>query len=194
MSDRHHKWALPEFGLGTHVHHNTHKKLKIQTAMIAPQSNPASAVQYQQGFEKGYAEGLQQAKIEMQLPLQRLQEMLKQLQVESQTIDQEKELAIYAFVKSLCEKILHHELTLSQERIVNVITQALKMIDNTGKEIRILCHPKLYALLQEIQIDTHSRIVFEANNQMTDFAFAIESDKQKVCFNPTQILNKLFNE
>ncbi len=194
MSDSHHKWALPEFGLGTHVHHNTHKKLKIQTAMLVPQSNPAATAQYQQGFEKGYADGLQQAKIERQLPLQRLQEMINHLQSESQTIEQEKEWAIYTFVKSLCEKVLHQEMALSQDVILNVITQALKMIDNTGKETRILCHPKLYALLQETQFDSHSRVILEINNQLADFAFAIESDKQKVCFNPTQIINKLFDE
>lgn len=194
MSDNHNKWALPEFGLGTHAHHTTHKKLKIQTALLAPQSNPASAALHQQGFEKGYAEGLQKAQLEIQQPLQRLQEMVKHLQLESQAIAQEKELAIYTFVKSLCEKVFHKEMTLSQEVIMSVITQALKIIGDSGRDIRILCHPKLHAILQEAKFDSHARVIFESSNQLGDFEFTIESEKQKICFNTAQIINKLFDE
>ncbi len=194
MSENLNKWALPEFGLGTHAHHTTHKKLKIQSALLAPQNNPASAALQQQGFEKGYAEGLQKAQLEMQQPMQRLQELINNLQQETQVIVQEKEMAIYTFVKSLCEKVFHKEMTLSADAVMNVITQALKMIEESGKDMRILCHPKLYATLQETKFNSHARVIVEVNHQLSDFEFRIESEKQKICFNTSQIINKLFDE
>ncbi|MCS5711424.1 FliH/SctL family protein [Candidatus Berkiella aquae] len=196
MPESHSKWALPEFGLVVNAHHTTNKSLKVN-----PNASTANAVQaelnqkgYDAGFAKGYAEGLQKVEQEMQLQKRQLESLIKQLHEDNQAISQEKEQAILLFVKSLCEKVLHKELATSSETIANVITQALKMIDNSGKEIRIACHPKLYEKIQNEDFNGYSRIIFETQPQLADFEFKIESEKQKICFNLESLLNRLQDE
>ncbi|HRE33173.1 MAG TPA: FliH/SctL family protein, partial [Candidatus Berkiella sp.] len=166
MAESHSKWALPEFGLVMNVHHTTNKSLKINQNTAASNAVQAELQQkgYDVGFEKGYAEGLHKAEQETQRQKQQLESLIKQLHEDNQAILQEKEQAILLFVKSLCEKVLHKELATSSETIMNVITQALKMIDNSGKEIRIACHPKLYEKIQNEQFNGYSRVIFDAHD------------------------------
>jgi len=191
MSDTPNKWALPEFGLVTHAHHNTYKKLKSNHN---PNLNPNAAAAHAQGYEKGYSEGMAKAMQEINQQKKRLEDLITQLHQEHAELQNQKEQSLFNFVKSLIEKVIYNELSISDDVIRNIISQALKTIDNTGNEIRIICHPKLYEKCQNAQLDTHSRVIFEVNNQLSDFEFKIESEKQKICFNIDALLNKLFDE
>lgn len=196
MSDVPNKWALPEFGLVTHAHHNTYKKLKINPELnpsnkLTNSSVPAS---YNEGFDKGYSEGMAKAIQEMNHQKQQLATLIQQLHNETSALQSEREEALYAFVKTLCEKVLYREMSLSGDVLKNVITQALKIIDNSGQEIRILCHPKLYENLHNEKFDSYTRVVLEASSQLNEYEFKIESDKQKICFNVDTLLSKLWNE
>lgn len=189
MSDKSNKWALPEFSLVTQAHHNTHKKLKSHQ-----NPNPNIVASHAQGYEKGYNEGMAKAIQEMNQQKKRLEDLIAQLQHEATELNNHKEQSLFTFVKSLCEKVIYRELSLSDDVLNNIITQALKTIDNTGSEIRILCHPKLYEKCQNAQLESSSRIIFEMNNQLAEYEFKIESQKQKICFNIDALLNKLLEE
>ncbi len=195
MSDNPNKWALPEFGLVTHAHHNTHKKLKLNP-MLNPsvKQNAATPAGQSEGFERGYLDGLNKAALEMNVPKQKLEALLQQLHSENEQLHHEKSQAMYGFVKSLCERVLHTELSTSPDTIKNVIAQSLKMIDSTGNEIRIYCHQKLYECLQTSKFESYNRVIFEVNNQLPEYEFKIESDKQKICFSIEQLLSKLLDE
>jgi flagellar biosynthesis/type III secretory pathway protein FliH len=195
MSDTPNKWALPEFGLVTHAHHNTYKKLKLN-----PELNPALKAHstipaaHAEGYDKGYSDGMMKATQEMNHQKQQLAALCQQLQSDSQAIQIEREDALCIFVKTLCEKVLYKELSTSSDVLKNVISKALKMIDNSGSEIRILCHPKLYENLHDDKFDSFTRVVFESNNQLNEHEFKIESDKQKICFNIDKLMCKLWEE
>lgn len=195
MSDNPNKWALPEFGLVTHAHHNTNKKLKLNP-MLNPsvKQNSVAPAGQSEGFEKGYLDGLNKAALEMNVPKQKLEALLQQLHSENEQLHHEKSQAMYVFVKSLCERVLHTELSTSPDTIKNVIAQSLKMIDSTGNEIRIFCHQKLYECLQTSKFESYNRVIFEVNNQLPEYEFKIESDKQKICFSIEQLLSKLLDE
>jgi len=195
MSDTPNKWVLPEFGLLTHVHHNTYKKLKLNPALNPTlKSYFAVPASHAEGYEKGYSEGLAKATQESNAQKQRLEALIQQLHADSDAIENEREDALCRFVKSLCEKIIYKELSLSPDVLKNMITQALKMIDNSGKEIRIHCHQKLYENLHSDKFDSYTRVVFEVNNQLAEYDFTLESDKQKICFNVDVLLAKLLEE
>lgn len=195
MSDSPNKWALPEFGLVTHAHHNTNKKLKLNAVTHSTHKHNAITSSGQnEGYEKGYNDGMNKAISEMNVAKQRLEALIQQLHRENEQIQDEKSQALYGFVKSLCEKVLYTELSSSPDVIKNVITQSLKMIDTSGNEIRIFCNQKLYEFLQTSPLDSYQRIVFEVNNQLAEYDFKIESEKQKICFNIEQLLSKLLDE
>lgn len=189
------KWALPEFGLVTHAHHNTYKKMKLSPE-LNPSLQPKATGQLAcaQGYDKGYSEGMAKALQEMEQQKQQLSALIQQLHQDVKDIQQEKEEALYHFLKSLCEKVLYKELSTSPEVLRNVINQALKMIDNSGNEIRILCHQKLHDKLYSDKFDSYTRVVLEVNNQLNEYEFKIESDKQKICFNLDVLMSKLWDE
>ncbi|MGE3319266.1 MAG: FliH/SctL family protein [Candidatus Berkiella sp.] len=189
MSDTPNKWALPEFGLVTHAHHNTYKKLKSNH-----NASPNALASQAQGYEKGYNDGMAKALQEMNLQKKRLEDLIAQLHQEATELQQHKEQSLFAFVKNLCEKVIYRELSLSDEVLSNIIVQALKSIDNTGNDIRIYCHPKLYEKIRNTHFENNTRIVFEMNNQLPDFEFKLESEKQKICFSIETLLNKLLEE
>lgn len=195
MSDSPNKWALPEFGLVTHAHHNTNKKLKLNPNLNPTiRQNVVTPASHNEGYEKGYSDGMNKAIAEMNLPKQRLEALIQQLHTENEQIQDEKNQALFSFVKSLCEKVLHAELSISPDVIKNVIAQSLKMIDTTGNEIRIYCHQKLYECLQTSKFESYNRVIFEVNNQLPEYEFKIESEKQKICFSIEQLLSKLLDE
>lgn len=195
MSDTPNKWALPEFGLVTHAHHNTYKKLKLNPELNPLlKQNPVVPASYTEGYDKGYCEGMTKATQEMNLQKQRLEALIQQLHADTQAVQSEREQALCFFVKSLCEKVIFKELSTSNDVMKNLVNQALKMIDNSGKELRILCHPKLFESLHSEKWDSYTRVVLEANAQLREHDFKIESDKQKICFNVDALLSKLMDE
>jgi flagellar biosynthesis/type III secretory pathway protein FliH len=100
MSENSKKWALPEFGLITNVHHNTNKKLKLQNAPIMnPIANLNVQESYQQGHDKGYSDGMKKAMLEMSQHKQLLSELITQVRTVHEQKSQEKELSILRFVK-----------------------------------------------------------------------------------------------
>lgn len=189
------KWALPEFGLVTHAHHNTYKKMKLN-----PELNPSlkpkvtDSLSRAEGYDKGYSDGMAKAMQEMNQQKQQLAALIQQFHQENEIIQSEKEQSLCHFVKSLCEKVLYKELATSNDVLKNVINQALKMIDKSGNEIRIFCHQKLYENLYSDTFDSYSKVVLEVNNQLTEYEFKIESDKQKVCFNLDKLLTQLLDD
>ncbi len=130
----------------------------------------------------------------MNVPKQKLEALLQQLHNENEQLHHEKSQAMYGFVKSLCERVLHTELSHSPDTINNVLAQSLQMIDRTGNEIRIYCNQKLYECLQTSKFESYNRVIFEVNNQLPEYEFKIESDKQKICFSIEQLLSKLLDE
>jgi flagellar biosynthesis/type III secretory pathway protein FliH len=94
----------------------------------------------------------------------------------------------------MCEKLICKELTTSPDAIINIISQALKSIESSSKEIRIICHKKLYDFLISSKIESQSYIVYEIDNHLSDFQFKIESDTQKLTYNVEQTLNQILED
>jgi hypothetical protein len=190
------KWALPEFGLLTHVHNPVQKKLKVN---FVPTVNPKDLQKYQQdfdkGFEKGYSEGLEKGKQEIKKQMDVLAALMIEVTNFKMSFSKKFEEEGVQVLKSVCEHLLNHELSISNERINEILSKAINVIDDRVSGIKIYCNE---ALIMQIQSDIsdyrQKNISFERDPSLVDYNFRIESNKQLLEFDMKKSLNNLFAE
>ena len=189
-------WLLPEFGLLTHVHHTTQKKLK-KNAIQSEKPPKMQSPEELDGFSKGYQSGLEEAKRETKQKSHALSELMVQITKSNNKLIEEVLEKIKKqgaeFIYAACQKILYDKLRMSPEIVQDLIHHALERVDNNSSSLKILCGKEIFDLLIKEQnlLKQQSSLSFEKDETQGDFGFRIESDSQCLEFNYQEALKKL---
>ncbi|MBS0288355.1 MAG: hypothetical protein JSR17_13745 [Proteobacteria bacterium] len=188
-------WLLPEFGLLTHAQHSTKKKLKAKSIHLATAAKAQFDADYNNGFKKGYEAGIAQAANEMSKKLTQLGALIHEIGAHKNTLDENFKIKMYQFVSLICEKIIMEKLNISDSVFNNIINRALEVMDTQAAALKIYANSKLIQELgKESFINDAKKFTLELDNNLPEYSFRIESDKQFLEFNLFKALKELLAE
>lgn len=188
-------WPLPEFGLMTHAHHTTSKKLKAKSIINTTLQKQQFEKDFENGLKKGYEAGLLQATQEMQKKLEQLSTLILTLEQHKNNIDSDFKNRSFSFISMICEKIIFEKINTSSEPMNNILSRGLELIDAKTSSLKIYCNELLFdALIKEKKFEDNKQITIEKDEKLPAFSFRIESDKQFLEFNLKASLDKIINE
>ncbi|WP_025027658.1 FliH/SctL family protein [Caldalkalibacillus mannanilyticus] len=119
---------------------NQENEMRIQADTIYTESN-------QQGFEQGYETGYQQGMQEWVEKNQEIQQIITLAYEEKQTIIQEAEPFLLDLSVQIAKKILHVELELHPEKVVDMIKKCLLQVSER-QEVVLQVAPTSYPIVQ----------------------------------------------
>lgn len=183
-------WLLPEFGLVTHVHNTTMKKMKAKTVPISNAKSLQTTTDYQSALQKGYEEGKAKALIEINAIVHQLNQLLDSLKTKQHEDRLKMATQYQTLIKACCESILAREIEQQPEMIFNLINVAMDQIDKS-QNIKLFCSPKLASLLNyQSEFSDTSHLAVEIDNTLTEFNFKIESETQHLALSFSDMINE----
>lgn len=102
----------------------------------------------EEGYTFGQEQGLEQARLEQEENVQKAKDVLTQAYETKEKIIAEAEPFLVELSLDISRKIIHDELTLAPEKVVEIVRQALKSSRSHG-EVSILVNHKLYPFVEE---------------------------------------------
>lgn len=137
-----------------------------------------------QGFEQGYAEGTEQAYEQVQQQcaeqLAESQSLLQQAYINKRQIIQEAEPFLLDLSCEIARKIIHQELTVSKQSVIDLIKKALLRKREQGV-ITLCVNPALYNEVQEFRdelalvIDSQAELEIVPDGNVKDHGCVIRS-------------------
>lgn len=190
-----HDWAPPEFGLQTQVNHPLQKKLKARSLREETSNKIQNQRAYEEAIKKGYEIGTQQARQELNKKLQHFSMLIVELERFKRSFYEQVKKDCLEFIPKVCEKILLEKLKASPEVMLNIVDKALDLIDNNVSILKITGAKNVISYFNQIDPKFQTtQIILEEDENLEDFIFIIESDKQCLEFNLIESLNKLLND
>lgn len=166
--------------------------------------SPTPEEAHQKGFDQGYQEGLQQAKdeycfaakeeldVKLLAVQQQYEGSLNELVAELKNLKLDLELSerkqLVELVKNVCEKILAHELTVSNRKISQTISSALMGLSCEGPFIltvstddEVLIQPESHEKLATVMVDP----------DLKRGQFVLDSPRQQLKVDPQRQLDRM---
>jgi flagellar assembly protein FliH len=103
---------------------------------------------YEQGFSKGYQEGLEQAQNEINQHIHHLQSLAATLATPLADLDKQVVDELVDLSMAVARQIIRRELKTSPGEIVAVIKEALSLLPVTATDVRLELHPEDAALVR----------------------------------------------
>ena len=103
----------------------------------------------QQGFEQGYAAGLEQAVDDLSVNRKQLATLFESLSRPLDHLNDAVERELVELSLAIARQILHRELTLDSKHIIGLIRQAIHQLPSASRNIRIHLHPDDAAVIRE---------------------------------------------
>lgn len=164
--------------------------LEEKERMIAEAQAEVEAIKaqaYQEGFEVGQQEGAEQRYTELAPQVAQVDDLLAQLSQLRQIVRFQTEQEMLQLAVLVAKKVVHEELTINQDVLVNIAKVSLQEIEALGK-IQILVNPNDYDLLVnskaklEQYLKEEQRLVIQPNIDAEPGALLVETDETIVNF------------
>lgn len=126
------RWQLPQFD---------------QAPPTARRLDEIEKAAYQDGYQRGQAEGYAAGQKAVLAQAQRLQALIEHMARPLAHLDEEVETALVTLASAIAANILRDELSLAPERIVTLVREALASLPPMVRSIRVSVHPDDAALL-----------------------------------------------
>ncbi len=133
------RWQLPSF--------DSHAS--AGALHTAQQLDEIEAAAYQDGLQRGHAEGFAAGQRAALAQAQRLQALVDHIARPLVHLDDEIEHALVDLAAAIARRILHDELASAPERVVAVVREALAGLPPQLRSVRLRVHPEDAALLRE---------------------------------------------
>lgn len=141
------RWQLPRFDQGGPP---TAQKLDdIETAA------------YQDGFQRGQAEGFAAGQKTALVQAQRLQALIEHMARPLAHLDEETEQTLVDFASAIARRILGEELSVAPERVIAMMRETLGGLPPLARSVRVSVHPDDVALLRDQVRPSHEVKEFE---------------------------------
>ena len=120
---------------------------------VSSTSNERTQLQYenakQEGFEQGYAAGLQQAVDDLSANRKQLKSLFQSLAQPLDHLNDAVEQELLELSLSVARQILRRELTADPRHIIGLIRQAITQLPSASRNIRIHLHPEDAAVVRD---------------------------------------------
>jgi flagellar assembly protein FliH len=113
---------------------------------------------YEEGYTSGYAKGFASGEAEIQQQIQAIKTILTNLQEPIDNLENETINKLVSMLVKIAESVIHAELSLNNNLIVNIFTQALASLPAYSGEITVYLNP------EDIEIITEHLADFEYKN------------------------------
>ncbi|MFA5940101.1 MAG: FliH/SctL family protein [Sinimarinibacterium sp.] len=143
------RWQLPRFDQGS------------GSPPTAQRLDDIEAAAYQDGFQRGQGEGFAAGQKAALVQGQRLQALIEHMARPLAHLDEETEQALVDFAAAIARRILHEELSITPERVVAMVRDALGGLPPLARSVRVSVHPDDVALLREQVTPSHEVKEFE---------------------------------
>ncbi|MEW6167219.1 MAG: FliH/SctL family protein [Pseudomonadota bacterium] len=130
------RWQLPSFDPGA-------------SPPTAQQLDQIEAAAYQEGFQRGQAEGYAAGQRAAATQAQRLQALVEHIARPLAHLDDEIEHALVELAGAIARRILHEELVAAPERVAALVREALAGLPPQLRSVRLCVHPEDAVLLRE---------------------------------------------
>lgn len=105
---------------------------------------------YQEGFQKGHAEGLQASQNEIETKRQLLDSMLQQLVEPTQACGEKTQQELLEMAFAISRQIVRRELKQDPTQLIAIIRDALKLLPIGSKNIQVLLHPEDASVIRSV--------------------------------------------
>lgn len=103
-----------------------------------------------EGRNHGEEKGLEQTRQDVEVKLQRLEELMGELLLPIRRNEDELETALVNLTTVLSRAVLYRELSLDSSQIVAVVRKAMRSLPSTSENVRIHVHPDDYQFVGEV--------------------------------------------
>jgi len=132
------RWQMPVF-----------ESASDNAPLTAQEIDDIETAAYEEGRQRGYADGLAAGRDEMQRQADRLRALIEQIARPLATLDDEVERALVDVSCAVARRLLGDELTAAPERVVTLARIALSALPRDLRDVRLYLHPQDAALARE---------------------------------------------
>lgn len=104
---------------------------------------------YQEGFKQGHALGITQAEEETRALKQKAREMITEAQVQIEEYVESKKDSLLSLSLHMAEKIVHEQLHLSPDGILELVQPILHQLDREEDFVSLTVHPTIREVMKE---------------------------------------------
>jgi flagellar assembly protein FliH len=131
------RWQLPNFDAA------------LARPPTAQQLESIEAAAYQDGFQRGQAEGFAAGQQAVLQQAQRLQNLIDHIMRPLAHLDEEVERALVDLSTAIARRLLHDEIKAAPEHVLTLVSEALSGLPPQLRSVRLQVHPDDAALLRE---------------------------------------------
>ncbi|HEY9544945.1 MAG TPA: FliH/SctL family protein [Solimonas sp.] len=124
------RWQMPVF-----------ESASNDAPLTAQAIEDIEAAAYEEGRQRGYADGLKTGREDMNQQVARLRGLIEQIARPLATLDDEVERALVDLACAVARRLLDEELTLAPERVLTLARTALAALPADLRDIRLYLHP-----------------------------------------------------
>lgn len=125
------RWQMPVF-----------ESASNDAPLTAQAIDDIEAAAYEEGKQRGYADGLKAGRAEMERQTERMRGLVEQIARPLATLDDEVERALVDLACAVARRLLDEELTVAPERVLKLARTALAALPADLRDIRLYLHPE----------------------------------------------------
>lgn len=125
------RWQMPVF-----------ESAPNEAPLTAQAIDDIEAAAYEEGRQRGYADGLRDGRDEMDRQAGRLRGLIEQIAKPLAALDDEVERALVDLACAVARRLLDEELALAPERVLTLARTALAALPADLRDIRLYLHPE----------------------------------------------------
>lgn len=146
----------------------------------------------QDGFDKGYQEGLKKAEQEHAELLLQAKQIIHDLSKIKTELIQNAEYVLSDIAMMVAKKVLDHELTINKALIENVLREMLSKIPDMNESIKIKVHPEDLEVIKKITTnETDKEVDISVDPALSKGSIKLKSDFTKLEYNIDDIFNSI---
>lgn len=124
------RWQMPVF-----------ESASADAPLTAQAIEDIEAAAYEEGRQRGYADGLKAGRDEMDRQAGRMRGLIEQIARPLATLDDEVERALVDLTCAVARRVLDEELALAPARVLTLVRTALAALPSDLRDIRLYLHP-----------------------------------------------------
>jgi flagellar assembly protein FliH len=132
------RWQMPVF-----------ESASNDAPLTAQQLDDIETAAYEEGRQRGYADGVAAGRDEMQRQAERLRALIEQIARPLATLDDEVERALVDVACAVARRLVGDELAIAPERVVTLARIALAALPRDLRDVRLYLHPHDAALARD---------------------------------------------
>ncbi len=146
----------------------------------------------QDGFDKGYQEGLQKAEQENAALFLQAKQLIHDLSKIKIELIQDAEYVLSDIAMMVAKKVIDHELTVNKTLIEKVLREMLGKIPDMNESIKIKVHPDDLEVIKKITTDeTDKEVDISVDPTLSKGSIKLKSDFTKLEYNIDDIFNTI---